>query len=198
MRAELIELHRRLGKTMIYVTHDQLEAMTMSDRIAVMKDGILQQFATPAEIYSRPENSFVAGFIGTPAMTISEGSWVADGDGSVVRLDGIEIPLPVPVAAGPEILVGVRPEDVLPGPGPWQARVRLVERTGHETIVMLETGATALTARMIGDAPVRIGEMVPFDLRRERIHLFRGSDGKRIELSDRTAAASIPQRTRHC
>ena len=78
MRAELIELHRRLGKTMVYVTHDQLEAMTMSTRIAVMRDGVLQQFATPAEIYHWPANAFVAGFIGTPAMTIAEGEIAFD------------------------------------------------------------------------------------------------------------------------
>jgi multiple sugar transport system ATP-binding protein len=80
MRAELIELHRRLGKTMVYVTHDQLEAMTMSTRIAVMRGGTLQQFATPEEIYRHPANSFVAGFIGTPSMSLCDGQLLTHDD----------------------------------------------------------------------------------------------------------------------
>jgi multiple sugar transport system ATP-binding protein len=200
MRAELIELHRRLGKTMIYVTHDQLEAMTMSDRIAVMKDGRLQQFATPAEIYAKPANSFVAGFIGTPAMTLAPGRLLTGDGADAIKLSGVDSAIPIDAAgmnaAGGEILVGVRPEDVILGRGPWQARVRLVERTGHESIVMLELGASGLTARVVGEADVRIGELVPFDLRVEKLHLFNADDGSRIEREAAVPAAGFEKITR--
>jgi multiple sugar transport system ATP-binding protein len=179
MRAELIELHRRLGKTMVYVTHDQLEAMTMSTRIAVMKDGVLQQFAPPAEIYNRPANVFVAGFIGTPAMTLAGGMLA----GGSVRVGDILIDLPCkPATAAQAVTIGIRPEDVIVGEGPWQAVVRMVEPTGHETIVSLAAGDLVLTARLPGSAPLRAGETLAFDLRRDRMHLFDRQDGHRIEM----------------
>ena len=190
MRAELIELHRRLGKTMVYVTHDQLEAMTMSSRIAVMRAGELQQFAPPDEIYNRPANVFVAGFIGTPAMALADGS-LADGGGHlVVHVGPLAVALPFAVAARPDaVTVGIRPEDVLVGEGIekplGQAQVRLVEPTGYETIVALDADGLALTARVPGSKAVRVGETVAFDLRRERIHLFDKSDGRRWEPAGR-------------
>lgn len=183
MRAELIELHRRLGKTMVYVTHDQLEAMTMSTRIAVMKDGVLQQFAPPAEIYNRPANAFVAGFIGTPAMTLADGT--LDHSGGMARLHigemVIELPFAVATVGPRAVSIGIRPEDVRVGTGPWAAEVRLVERTGHETILFLDAAGQSLTARLAGSVSLRAGEMVPFDLRRDRLHLFDKADGRRIE-----------------
>jgi multiple sugar transport system ATP-binding protein len=186
MRAELIELHRRLGKTMVYVTHDQLEAMTMSSRIAVMRAGELQQFAPPDEIYNRPANVFVAGFIGTPAMALADGS-LADGGGHLVAHVGpLAVALPYAAGTRPDaVTVGIRPEDVLVGEGPWQAQVRLVEPTGYETIVALDAGGLALTARVPGSNALRVGETVAFDLRRERIHLFDKSDGRRWEPAGR-------------
>jgi len=91
MRVELVELHRRLGRTMVYVTHDQLEAMTMSDRIAVMEGGELQQFAPPADVYAQPANRFVASFIGTPAMTLIDGALEAQGETWLFKADGLEM-----------------------------------------------------------------------------------------------------------
>jgi multiple sugar transport system ATP-binding protein len=187
MRAELIELHRRLGKTMVYVTHDQLEAMTMSSRIAVMRAGELQQFAPPDEIYNRPANVFVAGFIGTPAMALADGS-LADGGGHLLVHVGplaVALPFAAETARPTAVTVGIRPEDVLVGEGPWQAQVRLVEQTGYETIVALDAGGLALTARVPSSNAVRFGETVAFDLRRERIHLFDKSDGCRWEPAGR-------------
>ena len=190
MRAELIELHARLRKTMVYVTHDQLEAMTMSDRIAVMKDGILQQFATPSEIYHRPANAFVAGFIGTPAMTLWDSELTSAGGRVAVRAGSATIDLPqAPWPDGRRVTVGVRPEDVLIGAGAWKASVRLVEPTGHETIVMLDAGGLAITARVAGDTRLRSGDVVDFDLRRERLHLFDAADGRRIETGEPPANA---------
>jgi len=192
MRAELIELHRRLGKTMVYVTHDQLEAMTMSTRIAVMKDGVLQQFAPPSEIYNRPANRFVAGFIGTPSMTLADAvlERAAAGAGASLRLGQLTIDLPVAPAGAPSaVTAGIRPEDVQIGTGPWHGRVRLVEPTGYETIVILDAGDVSLTARLVGDARVQIGEQVAFDLRRENIHLFDQADGRRLETARPPSAA---------
>ncbi|MFC3712923.1 ABC transporter ATP-binding protein [Sphingoaurantiacus capsulatus] len=194
MRAELIELHRRLGKTMVYVTHDQLEAMTMSTRIAVMKDGVLQQFAPPSEIYNRPANSFVAGFIGTPSMTLVDGILAGEGAGASLRLGQLTIDLPLPPTMAPRaVTAGIRPEDVLIGTGPWQARVRVVEPTGYETIVILDAGDVSLTARLVGEARVQIGEQVAFDLKRENLHLFDQADGRRLEIARAPSAVGNTQ-----
>ena len=138
MRTELIELHRKIGKTMVYVTHDQLEAMTMSSRIAVMRGGYLQQFGTPAEIYNRPANVFVADFIGTPSMTLLDAELhfvmaLPPRPGSA--------PLAVPLARRPcraaerrearsQIKLGVRPEDVMLDEAGFPAEVKVVEPTG--------------------------------------------------------------------
>jgi len=182
MRAELIELHRRLGKTMIYVTHDQLEAMTMSTRIAVMHGGVLQQFGAPHEIYRQPANVFVAGFIGTPAMTLLEGALLADA-GPVLAVGAMRVALAARSLRDPTpraVTVGIRPEDVVVGPGPFAARVRVFEPTGHECIVIMDAGGVALTARLPGDARLSIGEQVPFALRGARVHVFDRSTGQRM------------------
>ena len=188
MRAELIELHRRLGRTMVYVTHDQLEAMTMSTRIAVMAGGELQQFATPDEIYRRPANAFVAGFIGTPSMPLVPG----DLDGAQLRFGSVELALPDGfVTAGPAsaVLVGARPEHVQVGSGPHRGRVRVAEPSGHECIVILDCGGVDLTARLPSDTRVVAGETVPFHLRGDRLHLFDQGSGRRIN-SDRSETPS--------
>ncbi len=192
MRAELIELHRRLGKTMVYVTHDQLEAMTMSGRIAVMQGGVLQQFATPAEIYHRPANAFVAGFIGTPSMTLADGE-IAMADGNpVLKLGSLVLSLPVEhlavrPEAGKRVTVGVRPEDIAIGSGEGRGHVRLVEPTGHESIVLIKAGDVDFTVRVPGDTMIAAGETIPFDLRRDRIHVFDRDTGTRLN-ADRNMA----------
>jgi len=184
MRAELIELHRRLGKTMVYVTHDQLEAMTMSTRIAVMQGGELQQFDTPAEIYHRPANRFVASFIGTPAMTLIDGAVAVDNQRHVLHLGELAIALPLQALdlkqASEKVTVGVRPEDVLIGTGEDKALIRIVEPTGHESIVTLNAGGVTFTARVPGDRRLTAGETVPFELRRDNIHVFDQVSGRRL------------------
>ena len=186
MRAELIELHRRLGKTMVYVTHDQLEAMTMSTRIAVMQGGELQQFDTPAEIYHRPANRFVASFIGTPAMTLADGTVSMDGRQFMLRLGELAIALPIKALDLKErtgkVTIGVRPEDVLIGTGEDKAMIRIVEPTGHESIVTLDAGGISFTARIPGDRRLAAGETVPFELRRDKIHVFDQASGRRLNI----------------
>jgi multiple sugar transport system ATP-binding protein len=191
MRAELIELHRRLGKTMVYVTHDQLEAMTMSTRIAVMRDGVLQQFATPAEIYHWPANAFVAGFIGTPAMTIADGEIAFDQGHCVLRIGSLTLDLPpdhlVDGAMGKRLVTfAVRPEDILIGRGQASATVRIVEPTGHESIVLVKAGGVDFTVRLPGDARLSPGETIPLEFRQERIHVFDRETGRRLN-ADRAA-----------
>ncbi len=185
MRAELIELHRRIGRTMVYVTHDQLEAMTMSTRIAVMKTGVLQQFATPEEIFHRPGNVFVAGFIGSPAMSIVAGDLIGGNGGPFrVRAGALDVALPaglldLKTVPGP-VSLGVRPEDIRLGSGEHAAAVRVVEPTGHESIVTLDAGGTPLTARAPGDTSIAAGENIHFSFRGDRLHLFDGDTGTRL------------------
>ena len=195
MRAELIELHRGIGKTMVYVTHDQLEAMTMSDRIAVMAGGRLQQFGTPAEVYNWPANSFVADFIGTPSMTLIEaalhraggrlearaGSLVIPIDERDVRWKGSPDPLPV--------RIGVRSEDVCIDATGEPALVKLVEPTGHETIAFFVLGEHTVTARVGADVKLRAGETVRVSFRKSKLHLFDQTSGARLN-DDRPQASS--------
>ena len=183
MRAELVELHRRLGRTMVYVTHDQLEAMTMSDRIAIMEGGRLRQFAPPQEVYAAPADRFVAGFIGTPGMNLIDGHLAREGGRWAFEAPGLSLPAP-PLAEGArggEACLGIRPEDVRLGDGPVAGTVRIVERTGHETIVVVEVaGGARLTARAPAAAPWRPGEALRLGVEAGRVHLFDpGPNGAR-------------------
>lgn len=186
MRAELIELHRTLGRTFVYVTHDQLEAMTMSDRIAVMEGGELRQFAPPREVYDRPANLFVAGFIGTPPMNTLPGSFA----GGVYTHPAITVRFAV-TGAGAKVVLGVRPEDVLIGQGPYRATVRVVEPTGHETIVMLDAGGSPLTARAPAESTLNPGDVVSFALRAERLHLFDATSEARLDARAMSVEESV-------
>ncbi len=197
MRAELIQLHQRIGKTMVYVTHDQLEAMTMSDRIAVMSAGVLQQFASAKEIYHAPANLFVADFIGTPSMTLIEGELSQDGSQTILSAPGLRIPLPAAPAgasAGGAITLGVRSEDVTIGSGPIEARVRVVEPTGHESIVLFDAGATAITGRVGDDIRLKPGEPVALGFRQDKLHLFDRETGKRLAVEPAPTHDSLPHR----
>jgi multiple sugar transport system ATP-binding protein len=184
MRAELIELHHSIGKTMVYVTHDQLEAMTMSSRIAVMHGGNLQQFGTPSEIYERPANVFVAGFIGTPTMTILDADLHHDSGRAEARIGSLCLPLePGHIqqnAGGPvPVKLGIRPEDVTVGEG-LPAIAKLVEPTGHESIVLFEVAGATITGRVPAHIRLRSGEAVEVSLRASRFHLFHGVTGLRL------------------
>ncbi len=196
MRVELVELHRRLGRTMIYVTHDQLEAMTMSDRIAVMKGGELQQFAAPTEVYAAPANRFVASFIGTPGMTLMDGDLSSEGDSWMFKADGVSLAvgqLGGNAAAGPACL-GVRPEHVWIGEGPITGVIQVVEKTGHENIVVLElSGGQRLVGRVPAPQSWNPGETVSLSFDATNAHLFGpGSKGPRLNRAASVADITNP------
>jgi multiple sugar transport system ATP-binding protein len=197
MRAELSKLHRRLGATMIYVTHDQMEAMTMGDRICVMKDGDIQQVADPIELYSRPAHRFVAGFIGSPPMNFFPGSLLPAGGRLAFVGDNPDgaslLTLDLPAALlerargreGRPLVLGFRPEAVgaadAPEPGRTAATtVEIAEPMGAETFLHLRLGALAFVARVPPSARHQPGEAVTarFDL--DQAHLFDGKTGEAL------------------
>jgi ABC-type sugar transport system ATPase subunit len=198
MRAELVELHQRLGRTMVYVTHDQLEAMTMSDRIAILEGGRLQQFAPPQEVYRQPANRFVAGFIGTPGMNLIDGDLSRAGDGWQFDAPGLRLgvgPLIGSAQPGPACL-GLRPEDVRLGEGPVTGIVTLVEQTGHENIVVARIGDDLrLTGRAPAERIWKPGETLRLTLDAARAHVFAaGPTGLRLNLTGAAGPEQSPRR----
>ncbi len=182
MRRELSKLHARLGATMIYVTHDQVEAMTMGDRICVMKDGVIMQVATPLELYHRPKNLFVAGFIGSPPMNFLRGRIQAGAGATFVEGDegkpGVRLELPAELArraAGRPVILGIRPEDVsvaAPGETGIEAKVELFEPMGAEAYVHASTGLNTLVARVSPEGKFEVGQGVRLKFDLERAHVF--------------------------
>jgi multiple sugar transport system ATP-binding protein len=180
MRSELISLHRRLKSTMIYVTHDQVEAMTMADQIVVMQDGAVQQVGSPIELYAQPCNAFVAKFLGAPPMNILRGKLHSQGDQPGIALDeGGYLPLPGRIfvaEAGTPVQVGIRPEHAELGTGPLQIAVASVEMLGSETIIHAETrSGDSFTLSRRGISRARPGDQMQVDLPEQFVHLFDGS-----------------------
>jgi multiple sugar transport system ATP-binding protein len=184
-RVELTKLHARLQTTVIYVTHDQVEAMTLGNRIAILKDGMLQQIDTPAEVYAKPGNVFVAGFIGSPAMNFFNARLEQANDALRVKGGGLEIKLPSEIAArisgytGSEVILGVRPEDIhdgrctAPDGGTTaSANVDVVEHMGSENFVHLTSGETNFVARLGSSVDPRPGEILPIEVDAHKIQLF--------------------------
>jgi multiple sugar transport system ATP-binding protein len=196
MRAELSKLHNRLRRTTIFVTHDQTEAMTMGDRIVVMKDGRVQQVGTPLDIYKRPDNMFVAGFIGSPAMNFVAGALVELDGRLVIQSPSLRLPLPPDWPAldrlgawvNREVVLGVRPEDIddadlhpdAPSDTCVDAMIDVMEMMGNEAILNASVGAQNLVARVESDTTARDGEVhrLAFDLR--KAHLFDPQTTERI------------------
>jgi len=181
MRAEIRELQQRLGTTTVYVTHDQIEAMTMADKIVVMNSGNIEQAGPPLELYDNPANLFVAGFIGSPAMNMMQGEIAG---GAFRTQDGTAWPLPprnghMP-APGPAIY-GVRPEHLRLAPGEGiHATVQVVEPTGSETQVLLRVGETPLVGAFRERIAARPGESLPILPDPSLVHLFDRQTGRRI------------------
>ena len=175
LRAELLDLHRALHTTVVYVTHDQIEAMTMGQRIAVLEGGRLRQVGTPAELYGRPADVFVARFIGNPGMNILRGRGRGVGEeGGIVDCGSWSVPVPLERYEG-EIYLGVRPEHVslvAPDQGVGAAEVRGVEPLGPDTLVRVDAGGPALVARVHGIPDLRPGDRVGVKLDRRQLHLF--------------------------
>jgi multiple sugar transport system ATP-binding protein len=183
MRAELKRLHRRLGITTVYVTHDQAEAMSLSERIAVLKDGEIQQCDAPGTVYSRPRNTFVAGFIGSPSMNFFEAA-VKSREPLRLEINGAEFSPPTerPVEAG-AVLAGIRPEDVTATKGektPLEASVDLIEVEGPVTWVDLEWGDVRLKAKAAPGEELHPGDRVCLELSEASIHVFERKRGLRL------------------
>lgn len=187
MRTEITKLHQRLQATMIYVTHDQVEAMTMGERIVVMKDGIIQQVAPPLRLYNEPNNLFVAGFLGSPPMNFVKGSLKGDKNSFLFKeIDGGAVEIKIPdrphyaAYVGKEVVLGVRPEDCdlvpagkAPSENSFQAVVDLVEPMGAETYFYLQTGQHTVISRSHALVDQReAGHRLQFEINSERIHLF--------------------------
>ena len=187
-RAELARLHRRLGATMVYVTHDQVEAMTLGTRVAVLKDGMLQQVAPPMELYRRPQNRFVASFIGSPSMNFVRGE-VERTSGDVMRFEapGFSVTLPrgAELKEGPVVL-GVRPHDLTlhqADNGAARAVVSLVEPLGSEQIVYVGVpGGQDLVAAVGAEATPRVEDRVSLQVAPSAVHLFDAETGDRLAL----------------
>jgi multiple sugar transport system ATP-binding protein len=179
MRSEIRELHQRLKVTTVYVTHDQIEAMTMADRIVVLRDGHIAQMGAPLELYDRPANTFVAGFIGSPAMNLIAGTV----SGGTVVAGDLRLPLPPGAAVrdGQRITWGIRPENlaVVTG-GPVVASVAVVEPTGSETHIVLRTSGPEMVAVLRDRTGLAPGDAVTLAPDLSVVHLFDGESGDRI------------------
>jgi len=179
MRSEIKALHQRLKVTTVYVTHDQIEAMTMADKIVVMNSGVIEQAGPPLDLYDRPANIFVAGFIGSPAMNVLDGQIV---DGHFQAKDGMQWALPERRTAtvGAPILYGIRPEHLRLDQQGMPANVVLVEPTGSETQVQLRVGERPITAAFRERITARPGEMLHVAPDPAHIHLFDQTTGLRL------------------
>jgi ABC-type sugar transport system ATPase subunit len=188
MRAELRRFHLDLNATTVYVTHDQLEAMTMSDLIAVMHGGVVQQFGTPADVYGRPANLFVAGFIGSPPMNFLEGEIAADAGAPAFVSPGIQLALPRlagRLAPGQRVTLGVRPQAatlaLAGGAATVRGRVWVVELLGSEKLVDVELGdKRRFTVQVRADATVGVEEDVGIRLDPETVHIFDMDSGNAV------------------
>jgi multiple sugar transport system ATP-binding protein len=179
MRAELQKLHQELRPTIVYVTHDQVEAMTMATRIVVLNKGQVEQWDTPIQLYNRPVNTFVAGFIGSPRMNLVSGTIVANGSIQSFKANaGWNVPLPgrqLAAVTGQQVTLGIRPEDIRPvssAEADMQATIAIVERLGAETYLNIQNGEDTLLVRAQGDLALRPGETVHLAMNHDAFHLF--------------------------
>ncbi|HEY5613150.1 MAG TPA: sn-glycerol-3-phosphate ABC transporter ATP-binding protein UgpC [Lysobacter sp.] len=192
MRVEIARLHRKLGTTMVYVTHDQIEAMTLGQRIVVLKDGQIQQIDTPMALYARPANLFVATFLGSPAMNVLQGRLVQAeglalelGDGSRVGLDAAQAQVPAQWLQRGEVAVGVRPEHLLPAAdgetASFEPEIEVLEPVGNEIFVNLRHGPQALVARCPPQPLPDVGSPLPLRLAPGSLHFFDVDSGQRLD-----------------
>ena len=182
MRAEIKALHQKVGTTSIYVTHDQIEAMTLADRIVVLNSGRIEQAGTPLELYKRPANTFVASFIGTPSMNFLDAVVEAGDTGPAARLeDGALLPLPegVRAARGQPVTLGIRPEHILPDDagGSLVGQTSIIEPTGAQTIVLVDIAGVTVTALLDGEPHYRPGSRFAGSVERGNLHVFDKESG---------------------
>jgi multiple sugar transport system ATP-binding protein len=182
MRTEIKALHQRLKTTTIYVTHDQIEAMTMADKIVVMHDGRVEQIGTPLELYDRPGNVFVAGFIGSPAMNFFNGTVRRNGAMEFQCADGLKLPLGAPNAAdGKAAVYGVRPEHFALADDGAEAEIQVVEPTGSETLLVAKLGGQNVLAVFRERHAFKPGDTVRLKPDPRLVHLFDQTTGERLE-----------------
>ena len=179
MRTEIKALHQRLGSTMIYVTHDQIEAMTLADRIVVMQAGKIEQEGAPLDLYDRPANAFVGGFLGSPAMNFIKGTVR---DGAVVSVDGTRLPVAAQAGAqeGREVLWGARPETILPRDGGFEGVVEVVEPTGPDTQLLVRVAGQPLVVLLRTRTKATAGDRISLGISEADVHLFDAEKGSRI------------------
>ena len=174
MRSEIKELHQRLRTTTIYVTHDQIEAMTMADKIVVMKDGRVEQSGSPLDLYDRPGNLFVAGFIGSPAMNFINGTMTPEGFRTA---DGVVLPSGRTMAEA--VTYGIRPEDIRLDPAGVPVSIVVVEPTGSETLVVAKLGEQTISCVFRERIKAKPGDLLHVSPNRPTIHLF-DREGSRL------------------
>ncbi len=192
MRAEIKKLHQKVRTTIVYVTHDQVEAMTLADRIVVMKDGRIEQVGTPMEVFNNPVNTFVATFIGSPPMNLLPGTIR---DSAVVLADNSAVPVPARLrgraAEGQRVILGIRPDDISPaGHGlgtvaeatDLTLTVALAEPLGMESLIYTSVAGQEVQAKLYGPRIVQPGEVLPFRLALERAHLFDAETTRSLEV----------------
>ena len=183
MRAEIKLLHQRTKTTTVYVTHDQVEAMTLGDRIAVMRDGLVQQFGTPEEIYTRPANRFVAEFIGSPTMNFVSAQRGAAGLAASGQAMPVNAAQQAAIGATGEVLYGVRPEHIRladGNDGGLPGVLKMSEPTGPETYLLVDTPTGPMTARVAGNPHLNVGDAVRLQWAAESAHLFDAKDERRL------------------
>jgi sn-glycerol 3-phosphate transport system ATP-binding protein len=177
-RLEIQKLHRELGVTSLFVTHDQVEAMTLAERMIVMNAGVMEQIGSPEEVYSRPASTFVASFIGSPPMNLLEGQV----DGTGFRIDGAVWALPAPAPRAGKLILGVRPEHAsLAADGAWALAVEVIEMLGAERLVHGRVGGAPFTLRIDGTlTPPRAGDTVRLQVPAAQMHWYDPVSGKRV------------------
>ena len=183
MRTEIKALHQRLKTTSVYVTHDQVEAMTLADRVVVMRDGIVEQIGSPLDLYDAPANLFVAGFIGSPAMNFLPGRLRRDGGSAAVEAaDGTRLALANGISAqdGAEIVFGIRPEHFTRADAGLQGRVDVVEPTGADTILFATVAGTQVCAVFDERVGYRPGDPITLAPRRGAVHVFDPANGRHL------------------
>ena len=184
MRAEVKQLHQRLKTTLIYVTHDQIEAMTMADKIVVMNDGQVEQIGAPLDLYDRPLNRFVAGFIGSPAMNFLRGRVAGNGESAVFEAEGgIKLPIDAPsrTQAGHSVALGVRPEHLMLAADGIGAEVVVVEPTGSEVQINARADSGDEIIAVFRERHVFApGDRISLKPQAGAIHLFDGETGARL------------------
>jgi multiple sugar transport system ATP-binding protein len=186
MRSEIKKLHQQLQTTFVYVTHDQTEALTMGDRIAIFNAGYMQQVGTPHDVYNRPNNLFVASFIGSPQMNLVEGNATVEGNSLVVTGTQFRFTLPKPEGFnGGKVVLGFRPEHLAPAPADqtenvYRASVEMLEPMGHEAFVYLKGDKNNVLARVLEEQMPKIGETYGLTVEPAKLHLFDPATEQRL------------------